>query len=900
MSWPELQLEHLVAAVTVSWLALAWFCWGSGQRLTAHGSHRDPAWNWLAGAALLGALGFVTWLVVTQSRLDAWPEWARALLAVFIATHGVTAALAAWLWTGHTLSRAAGWCVLFGAALLTLAHTPLAPYLAGLGWLVLAVVFLARDASGLARPNRVAFGAALVVLAGAEMAAPDLTQLALRLPSELPMQWGSRELVTLSLLAASLLGAGFCIWADRPRRGIWSAGVLAGALALWLLGWGAARNHAAERAATWDRMEQAAAALAPAVVPRRLEPDEVRQPAYARLVAQLTEFEHSFSQPGYLWLWAERNGMVEHVADTASLGSRASAPRTPPGYRYPQLHNFVLRAQRGERFESGPFFVAGERRVGLHVPVRVEGHAPVAWLQLSMPFAKWSDEVSDPRVPALIVLLCLGSLAGVILAGQTWLDTTRKLHGQAVEADASARAKNEMAGLVSHELRTPLQVVLGHLELLAATPQAPETQRTLKVIEGQCRQLLGLVNDTLDLCALEAGQLPLRPVRFSPKVLAEVTVRNLQPLADKRGLTCQLTLQPGLPDLAEADAARIQQILTNLLANAVKYTVQGGVRLTVARELPPANRLVFTVADTGPGLPAGVLARLGEAFSTGPSRQGTGLGLAMVRRLCAHLGGEFSVANAAAGGCVATVRLPAAVAAPDDSQFGSQSPFSLRAPALDGLRLVLAEDNTLVRELITEHFRSLGAQVEAVADGAEAVYLCRVSPPDAVLLDLAMPGMDGRTAARALRQSGMAAPRLIVGLSAEAISEAEARAAGFDRFFVKPVALAELAAVFSPMAREVKPAASPVVRIRQIFQREAPGQLSALRAAVARNNRDEVARLAHYLQGSAYALSNETLRAACTELRRRAEATGGTLEAGDLLRTLEEETRRILNSPAGA
>jgi signal transduction histidine kinase/DNA-binding response OmpR family regulator len=898
MNWPELQLEHLVAAATVSWLALAWFCWGSGQRLTPHGSRRDPAWNWLAVAALLGALEFLVWFVVIQLRFDFWPAWARALVAIFSAAHGVTAALAAWVWTGRTLSPAAGWCALLATALLTSAFAVLAPVFAGLGWLALGMVFLLRDSSGLSRSNRLAFGGALIVLAAAETASPDLTELVLRLPSELPVQWGSRELITLSLSTAGVLAAGFCLWvADRPRRIVAGAGAVAVALALWLYSWTVAHRHAQERAAMWSRLEQTASVLVPAVDPLRLDPDDVRLPAYARLVTHLTEIERSFRQPAYLWLWAERTGMVEHVADTANLGNRASAPRTPPGYRYPQLHNFVLRAQRGERFESGPYFVAGERRVGLHVPLRVESGPPVAWLQLSMPFAIWEETISDPRVPALITLLCMGGLAGLVLAGQTWLYTTRKLHGQAVEADASARAKNEMAGLVSHELRTPLQVVLGHLELLAATPQPPETERTLKVIEGQCRQLLGLVNDTLDLCALEAGQLPLRPVRFSPKVLAEVVVRNFQPLADQRGLVCDLVLQSGLPGLVEADAARIQQILTNLLANAVKYTAQGGVRLDVSREHAPGNRLIFTVTDTGPGLPGSVLARLGEAFQTGPSRQGTGLGLAMVRRLCAHLGGEFSIANAAAGGCVATVRLPAPVAVPDDSQFGSVSPFPSRAAALDGLRVVLAEDNTLVREMITTHFRGLGAQVEAVADGAAAVHLCRVAPPDAVLLDLAMPGMDGRTAARALRQAGGAAPRLIVGLSAEAISDEEARLAGFDRFFVKPVALADLAAVFSPMAREAGPAASPAARIRQIFQREAPGQLAALRAATAQGNRGEVARLAHYLQGSAYALSNEILRAACTELRRRAEAPGGTFAVEELLQTLEEETRRELGSP---
>lgn len=896
MNWPELQLEHLVAAVTVNWLAFAWFCWGSGQQLTSHRSHRDPAWNWLAGAALLGALEFVAWLVLLQLRLDYWPDWARGLIAVFTTLHGATAVLAAWVWTGRPLSRTAGWCVLLGAALLTSSVTRLAPYLAGSGWLVLAAVIILRDSNGLARRHRLALGSVLAVLAPAEMAMPDLTKLVLRLPSDLPLQWDSREFVTLAVNAGCVLAAGFCIWlANRSGRGRWLAVSLVVAAGVWLSSWQVERNHSAERAMTWARLENAAATLAPAVAPRRLVADEVLEPGYVGLVTELTGIERSFSQPAYVWLWAVRDNMVVHVADTASLGSRTTAPKTPPGYRYPQLHNFVLRSERGERFESGPYFVAGERRVGLHVPLRVDSGPPVAWFQLSMPFAKWTEGISDPRAPALILLLGLGGAAALIFAGQSWLDTARKLHGQAVEADTFARAKNEMAGLVSHELRTPLQVVLGHLELLAATPQPPDTARTLKVIEGQCRQLLGLVNDTLDLCALEAGQLSVRPVRFSPQVFAEVTLRGLQPLADQRGLACDLVLQPGLPGLVEADAARIQQILTNLLANAVKYTAEGGVRLEVGYEAPPSDRLVFTVIDSGPGLPASVLARLGEAFQTGPSRQGTGLGLAIVRRLCAHLGGEFTVENAATGGCVAKVRLPAPVAAPDAPLFASNPPVAMHVPTLAGLRLVLAEDNTLVREMIATHFRSLGAQVETAADGAAALYLCRLSPPDAVLFDLAMPGVDGRTAARTLRQSATRAPRLIVGLSAEAISDEEARAAGFDRFFVKPVALADLAAVFSPFAQEAKPAALPTGRLLHLFQREAPGQLAAIHAAVAQDKRQEVVQLAHYLQGSAYALGNEALRAACTELRRRAETPAAELNAGGLLGTIEEEVRRSLN-----
>ncbi len=900
MSWPELQIEHLVVAVTIGWLALAWFCWGCGQRLTAHGSHRDHAWNWLAGAALLGALQFIAWLGLIQLRLDSWPQWARAVIAAFTTAHGITAALAAWAWTGRPLSRAGGWCVLLGAALLTSEFVIVAPVLSGLGWAALAMVFFLTNISGLPRGSRISLGVAFAALAVAESATPDLTQLILRLPSELPPQWGSREFVTLALTAGLALIAGLSLWlADQPRR--WRnlvAGVSVASIVV-LLGWHGAQTRAEKRTQAWSDLENAAAALASTVAMLNLDSNDVRRPEYTELVARLNSFEHSASQPAHLWLWAVRDRTVVHVADTASLGSQIGAPVTPPGYRYPQLHNFVLRAARGERFESGPFFVAGARRVGLHVPLRTTADSvPLAWLQLSMPFSKWAQTFSDPRASAIIGALLIGALVGLVLAGQSWLEAARKLHGLAVEADASARAKNEMAGLVSHELRTPLQVVLGHLEVLAATPHAPATERTLKIIEGQCRQLLGLVNDTLDLCALEAGQLPVRPVRFSPAVLAQVTVDDLLPLATERGLVFDLILQPGLPPLVEADAARIRQILTNLLANALKYTPKGFVHLSVEVENTPENRLVFTVADSGPGLPESVLARLGTAFQTGPSKQGTGLGLAIVRRLCTHLGGEFSVVNAATGGCIATVRLPAPQAVPDAPRFGSKSPVVPDAPVLDGMRIVLAEDNTLVRELIASHLRSLGAEVEAVSDGAAALFSCRTNPPHAVLFDLAMPGMDGRTAARALRQSAADSPvpKLIVGLSAEAISEDEARAAGFDRFFVKPVALAELAAVFAPSTPSLPPADLSASRLRRLFIGEAPGQLSTIHAAVSRDDRSEIVRLAHYLQSSAYALSDEPLRAACSTLRQCAESPVSATTTVEALRGVEIEIARIVSA----
>jgi signal transduction histidine kinase/CheY-like chemotaxis protein len=895
VNWPELQIEHLALALMVSWLALGWFCWGCAQKPGVHGARRDTTWNWLAGAALIGSLQLVAWLALIQLRFESWPEWARTTLAAFTAVRGTTAAVAAWSWISRPVSRAAGWCAMLALALVAVAVEAVVPVVGAAGWVAVALAFFLKPVSGFNRRARIVCGAIFSVIALAEATTPDLTSLILRLPSEQPLQWGSMELLVLAVKTALALGLGLTLWvAEQPRRWRMLALVVATGTALFFIGWFNSRQRAAARAQAWRQLQQTAESIAVLMPTLRIDPTDLRRPEYIALVAALTAREQAATTQVHFWLWAVRDNMVVHVADVNSLGGSAGAPQTPPGYRYPQLHNFVLRSARGEHFESGPFFVAGERRMGLHTPIATGESHPTVWLQAAMPLAQWKNELSDSRASALIGVLCLAALGIFTLAGRTWLDATRRIHERAIEAAATARAKNEMVGLVSHELRTPLQVVLGHLELLHATPQPTGTQRALTIIDQQCRQLLGLINDTLDICALEAGRLTPRPVRFNPTTLAETAIHDFRPLALARGLTLELSIDPATPTLVEADLGRLRQIITNLLANAVKYTPAGYVRLHVAPDFERRHWLTFVVSDSGPGLPVPVIERLGEPFHPGPASQGTGLGLALVQRLAAHLDGEFSVVNSTVGGCVATVSVPAPGATADAPLFIVTPEVVGASATLNGLRLVLAEDNTLVREMIAGHLRSFGADVESVSDGAAALAACRTNTPDAVLLDLAMPGLDGRSVARALRESpsSSAGPKLIVGLSAETLNETEARAAGFDRFFVKPIALAELVALFAPHAPATS-GAHPSDRLRELFAQEAPKLLSGLRSAVERHDRSEVTRLAHYLQGSAYALGDEPLHAACITLRKAFESPTAIVSVEQHLEAVEFHIQRL-------
>lgn len=903
MTWHGLQIEHLGGALAINLLALAWFFWGRGQQLVAHGPSRDPAWNWLAGAALLGATQLIVWIVLAATQLADWPDWLPAALSAGTAASGLAAGVAAWRWAGGALSRSGGWSALAAGAVFAAILPRSGSAIGGAGWAAAALAFLLTNGSRLSRPARSAIGGALAIFALADFFSPDLTRLLLRLPSEQLPQWGSRELMTFSGMALAALIAGLVLWiSDRPRRlrHIAVAVALTSVVLAW--SWHDADGNAEARDREWAALARAARSLAPAVARLNLDDTAIAsRPEFAALVAVLRPLEAADPSRGHYWLWSVRDDTVVQVADTTSLGGTAGMRITPPGYRLKQLPNLAIRAARGERFESALFFFNGEQCYGLHVPMRAtDADAPVGWLEVAVPAKIYGPLLSDRRPTVIIGLLHLAGLGALVLAGRTWLAAARRLHDQAVEAAATARAKNEMAGLVSHELRTPLQVMLGHLELLSPAPLPLETQHALSIIDQQCRQLLGLVNDTLDLCALEAGQLPVRPARFSPAALAEATVRDFRPLAESRHLSLELCLAPSLPALVETDAARLRQILTNLVANAIKYTPTGEVRLTAGAETGTAGRLVFTVSDSGPGLPAAVLARLGEPFHPGPASGGTGLGLALVQRLCTHLGGEFSAVNLPDAGCIVSVHLPAARAVPDAPAFDAPAPTPAGSTALSGIRIVLAEDNTLVRDLIATYLRGLGAEVEAVADGSAALSACRANPPDAVLLDLAMPGVDGRTAARALRQSqpGANVPKLIVGFSAESLTEPEARAAGFDRFFVKPVSLTELAAVFTPATPAVAPSDQGSARLRLLFAREVPGQLAALKAAVGSANRAEVARLAHYLQSSAYALSDEPLRAACSTLRRWAESPSSDTPPDEALRNVETQILRVLKTVA--
>ena len=342
-------------------------------------------------------------------------------------------------------------------------------------------------------------------------------------------------------------------------------------------------------------------------------------------------------------------------------------------------------------------------------------------------------------------------------------------------AGAAARSKSQFLANMSHEIRTPLNAVLGMLQLLAGTRLDAGQAELLDKAESAARHLLDLLNSILDYSKAEAGQMVLDPQPFElPRLLRELRTLLAAGL-DGRPLALEIEADPRLPAWLLGDALRLQQVLINLGGNAIKFTERGTVRLCarLLEEGPQGLRVEFAVSDTGIGITPEQQRRVFDAFSqaeASTSRRygGTGLGLAISQRLVQLMGGELRLHSEPGQGSrfFFDIRLARAVAPP-------AAPPRPRAagPRLQGLRLLLVEDNSLNREVAQRLLRREGAQVDCAADGRQGLAALRTADYDLVLMDMQMPGMDGLQATRALRREPRWAGLPVLALTANRSEE---------------------------------------------------------------------------------------------------------------------------------
>ncbi len=363
-------------------------------------------------------------------------------------------------------------------------------------------------------------------------------------------------------------------------------------------------------------------------------------------------------------------------------------------------------------------------------------------------------------------------------------------------AEAANRAKSVFLANMSHEIRTPLNAILGFGAALERDPSLSEKQaEQIRTINRSGRHLLRLINDILDMSRIEAGRLTLTPTPFCLHDLLDDLESMFRLRAESRGLHLDMERDDDVPRYVVGDEAKLRQVLLNLLSNAVKFTKEGGFALHARtdRRTPDAKtvHLLIDVEDSGPGIDGTELDRIFDPFrqsDAGKEAGGTGLGLSISRRLVELMGGGLTVESRPGEGSRFTVRLPLL----RSEEGASTKSDSRRIVGLETegkeLRILVVDDKKEKRDVLRALLEPMGFAVEDASDGRDALERFEARPPDAVLMDMRMPVMDGYEATRRIKEKkkGTAVPVVAVTAFAFEDDEQKALRAGASAYLRKP------------------------------------------------------------------------------------------------------------------
>ena len=455
-------------------------------------------------------------------------------------------------------------------------------------------------------------------------------------------------------------------------------------------------------------------------------------------------------------------------------------------------------------------------------------------------------------------------------------EAEQELLGARDQAMQASQLKSQFLATMSHEIRTPLAAIIGIADLLRETELSQSQREFADTIYDSSLAVLGLINEVLDLSKIEAGKLDLEHHRFDlRKLLGQIRDLFAVELRTKH-LGVSYRIDEDVPPNLMGDSGRVRQIFTNLVGNAIKFTTSGEIRVHIAVASRTAASVVLAceVKDTGIGIAASDQRRIFEAFTQADSSTsrrfgGSGLGLSICRELIERMGGAIQLRSQLGEGTVIsfTLRLDCEPA-PAPALVSAAAVPSLS----DGARVLLVEDNSVNQRVASRLLAKLGYTVELASSGREAIDLIASRSYDAVLMDCAMPDLDGYQTTVLIREGELASGRHlpIIALTADATTNAHKRclAVGMDDFLAKPVTSAALDKVLRQWI-VTKSAATPrealdldqllgrlgndrnlLAELAQIFLNECPRMLEALRLAAAQGDPAAIERAAHTLKGA--------------------------------------------------
>jgi signal transduction histidine kinase len=372
------------------------------------------------------------------------------------------------------------------------------------------------------------------------------------------------------------------------------------------------------------------------------------------------------------------------------------------------------------------------------------------------------------------------------------------------EAQRANKAKDDFLAVLSHELRTPLNAMLGWIQLLRGGKLA-ETQRAqaVEIIERNANAQARLIEDLLDVSSIVSGQMTVGAQPVDMVAILRQAMETVAPAAHAKGLTLEADIRDGQACVA-GDWARLQQITVNLLSNAVKFSQRGTIVASLRRQ---DSRVIFEVRDSGIGIEPAFLPYVFERFRQADSSRtrthgGLGLGLAITRHLVEAHGGHIAASSAGPGlGSTFSVELPEAPeSAGGASARRTAGAAELERP-LEGLRLLLVEDDADSREMMTLLLEHSGAQVTPAANGPAALEKLEKTEVDAMVADVGLPQMDGYALVRKVREKGLTTPAIALTGYASAADRAQAIEAGFNEHLGKPVSPEALVQALTTVTR---------------------------------------------------------------------------------------------------